>query len=80
MVIAHHSNWMSGDNSDVISELCREESIDELALDPVVLGDRREKRENLLRDGMHWSPEGNAAVAVALESLLIEIAPAPAVR
>lgn len=73
MVIAHHSNWMSGDNSDVIATVCRDEGVHELALDPTVIGVHREKNENLLRDGVHWSARGNAVVADTLEGYLAEL-------
>jgi hypothetical protein len=38
-----------------------------------VLGERREKREHVLRDGIHWSAAGNRAVADTLGAFLASI-------
>jgi hypothetical protein len=73
IVIAHHTDWLGGDKSDVFQLVCDEGGIFELALDPHVVADGRERNPNLLEDGTHWSARGNAAAASALEPVLARL-------
>jgi lysophospholipase L1-like esterase len=73
VVIAHHTDWLGGDNADVFRLVCDERGIFELALDPHVIGDGRDRNPNLLEDGTHWSARGNVAAAAALEPFLARL-------